>query len=227
VDYRALNAATIRDHFPIPTIDELLDELGSATVFTKIDLHLGYHQILLMPEDTYKTTFRTIDGHYEFLVMPFGLTNAPSTFQATMNDLLRPYLRQFVLVFFYDILIYSPSLQDYFVHLKKILEVLQTQKKIAKLSKCSFATTEVSYLGHIISTHRVQPDLEKILATHNWPQPCSLTALRGFLGLTGFYKNFIKHYATLAAPLTDFLQHHKFTWLELAQQAFDKLKLHM
>jgi len=211
MDYRALNATTIRDHFPISTIDELLDELGSATVFTKIDLHSGYQQILLVPENTHKTAFRIIDGHYEFLVMPFGLTNALFTFQTTMNDLLRPHLCRFVLVFFYDILIYSPNLQDHIVHLKTILAALQNKKFFVKLIKCSFASAKVNYLGYIVFAQEVHLDPNKARVIHKWPQPRSLTELQGFLGLTEFYKKFIKQYATLAAPLTDLLQHHKFT----------------
>jgi len=229
VDYRALNAVTIRDRFPIPIIDELLDELGSATIFTKIDLYSGYHQIRLNPNDTHKTAFRTINEHYEFLVMPFGLTNAPSTFQAAMNDLLWPFLRRFVLVFFYDILIYSPTLQDYLLHLELILKLLQTHLFFAKLSECSFATSKVSYLGHIISQAGVTPDPEKIKAITEWSQPRSLTTLRAFLGLTvlgltEFYRKFVRDYATLAAPLTDLLHCQKFTWPNTAQQAFTTVK---
>lgn len=177
VDYRALNAVTVKDCFPIPTVDELLDELGSAKFFTKLDLRSGYHQIRVVPTDTYKTAFRTCDGHYEFLVLPFGLTNAPSTFQSAMNDLLRPYLRSFVLVFFDDILIYSPSYNDHLIHLKLILELLVTNKFFAKFSKCEFAVKTVQYLGHVISDGVLSPNQEKIQAILDWPQPRSLSTL--------------------------------------------------
>jgi hypothetical protein len=139
VDYRALNSITLRDRFSMPTIDEVLDELEGASWFSKLDLRQGFHQIRMHSEDIPKTAFRTHQGHYEFRVMPFGLCNAPSTFQSTMNELFRPYLRKFVIVFFDDILVYSPTLTDHINHLDQVFHKLVSEEFFLKFSKCLFA----------------------------------------------------------------------------------------
>ena len=147
VDYRALNAITVKDAFPIPVIDELLDELRRDRFFTKLDLRSGYHQVRMRADDIAKTAFCTHDGLYEFLVMPFGLCNVPATFQALMNDVLRPYLRRFVLVFFDDILIFSESWADHLRHVRVVLATLQQHRLFAKRSKCAFGVESISYLA--------------------------------------------------------------------------------
>ncbi|GKA86443.1 putative mitochondrial protein [Tanacetum coccineum] len=194
VDYRVLNKNSKGTNFPFPIIEELIDELFGAQVFTKLDLRSGYHQIRISKEDIPKTAFRTHQGHYEFLVMPFGLTNAPSTFQALMNKVFAPFLRKFVLVFFDDILVYSRDMTEHAKHLELVLKTMPSQQLYAKMSKCVFGATQVEYLGHVISRIGVSTDLLKLKLCKN--------------GL----------------PLTALLKKNSFEWSSDAQAAFECLK---
>lgn len=225
VDYRHLNALTVKGKYPLPVIDELLDELAGARWFSKLDLRAAYHQIRLAPGEEHKTAFQTHNGQYEFKVMAFGLTGAPATFQHAMNDSLAPVLRKFALVFFDDILIYSPSFELHLEHLAVVLSIVQRDKWQVKLSKCAFAQQRVNYLGHVVSAKGVSTDESKIQSVRDWPTPTNLKELRGFLGLTGYYRKFIRHYAVISQPLTALLKKGVlFVWTEVEETAFLALK---
>lgn len=224
VDYRALNSVTIKDKYPIPIINEFLDELYGANFFSKVDLRPGYHQIRVKEEDICKTAFHTHERHYEFVIMPFGLTNAPVTFQSFMNDIFRPFLRKFVLVFFNDILVYSRTWADHLQHLRTVLGISVAHQLKAKLSKCQFGTSRVEYLGYIITADGVSVDPTKINAVQNWPVPTTVKDVRAFLGLAGYYRKFIKGFATIVAPLTQLTSKAGFHRTFEAEEAFLQLK---
>jgi len=225
VDYRALNDITIKNSYPLPRVDELFDRLQGAKYFSKIDLRSGYHQIRIQPDDVPKTAFRTRYGHYEFLVLPFGLTNAPATFMHLMHETFRPYLDNFVIVFLDDILIFSKTLKEHEVHVKKVLEILRQQKLFAKESKCDLFKTEVEFLGHIVGRNGIRMMEDKVKAIQDWPTPTKVTHIRSFLGTAGYYRRFIKDFSKLAAPLSDLTKDNvKFEWDNQQELAFKALK---
>ena len=225
IDYRGLNDITIKNVYPLPRVDDLFNTLNGATVFSKIDLRSGYHQVRIHPEDIPKTAFNTRYGHFEFLVLPFGLTNAPATFMSLMQSIFQPYLDEFVIIFLDDILIYSRDPAQHHRHLRIVLDLLRKHNLFAKLSKCDFFKREISFLGHVITADGVSMSKDKVEAINNWPVPSSVTELRQFLGLAGYYRNFVSGFSSICSPLHQLL--HKtqpYIWTNEQQQSFDALK---
>jgi hypothetical protein len=211
--------------FPVYVIDELLDELAGARWFSKMDLRAGYHQIRLAPGEEPKTAFQTHSGHWEYTVMPFGLAGAPATFLGAMNATLQPLLRKCVIVFFDDILVYSRSLPEHVHHLREVLHLLRRDKWQVKQSKCSFGQQRISYLGLVIDHNGVASDPSKIQKVANWPTPANCKDVRSFLGLAGYYRKFVKHFAIIARPLFNLLKKNTpFLWTSDTDKAFQLLK---
>ncbi|GJW14686.1 hypothetical protein Tco_0018819 [Tanacetum coccineum] len=225
IDYRELNKLTVKNRYPLPRIDDLFDQLQGSSVYSKIDLRSGYHQLRVREEDIPKTAFRTRYGHYEFQVMPFGLTNAPAVFMDLMNRVCKPHLDKFVIVFIDDILIYSKSKQEHEKHLKIILDLLKKEELYAKFSKCEFWIPKVQFLGHVIDSEGIHVDPAKIESIKDWASPKSPTEIRQFLGLAGYYRRFIEGFSKIAKPMTKLTQKKiKFEWGDKQEAAFQLLK---
>lgn len=225
IDYRELNKVTVKNKYPLPRIDDLFDQLQGSSVYSKIDLRTGYHQLRISSSDVEKTAFRTRYGHYEYRVMPFGLTNAPAAFMDLMQRVFRDLLDSSVVVFIDDILIYSRSYEEHAEHLRVVLQRLRDHKLYAKLSKCEFWMDKVAFLGHVVSSEGLAVDPEKIRAVTEWKRPTTVTEIRSFLGLAGYYRRFVEGFSQLARPLTELLHKGvKFIWGEKQERSFEELK---
>ncbi|XP_058733135.1 uncharacterized protein LOC131604728 [Vicia villosa] len=225
IDYRQLNKVTIKNKYPLSRIDDLMDQLVGARVFCKIDLRSGYHQIRVKEGDIQKTAFRTRYGHYEYAVMPFGVSNAPGVFMEYMNRIFHSYMDKFIVVFIDDILIYSKSEEDHTEHLRIALQVLKDNKLFAKFSKCEFWMETVSFLGHVISGDGIAVDPSKISAVLQWEPTKTVTEIRSFLGLAGYYRRFIEGFSNLALSLTQLTRKDQsFVWDAVCEESFEELK---
>jgi hypothetical protein len=203
VDCRVINNITIHYHFPIPRLDDMLDELSGSTIFTKIDLRSGYHQLWMKLGDEWKTAFKTKFGLFEWLVMPFGLTNAPSTFMHLMNEVLRSFIGKFVVFYFDDILVYNKLLNEHIEHLRVVFVAFCEARLFANLEKCTFYIDWVAFLGYVVTPQGIEVVEVKIEDVKSWMIPATLTQLRSFLGLAGLYWYFVRDFSTIVAPLND------------------------
>nr|CAB3504478.1 unnamed protein product [Digitaria exilis] len=228
IDYRPLNAVTIKNKYPLPRIDILFDQLAGTRVFSKIDLRSGYHQIKIRPCDIPKTAFSTRYGLYEFLVMSFGLTNAPAYFMYLMNSVFMSELDKFVVVFIDDILIYSKNEEEHAEHLRIVLQRLRDHQLYAKFSKCEFWLQSVKFLGHTVSKDGISVDPTKVQEVLDWQPPTSIHEIRSFLGLAGYYRRFIPDFSRIAKPMTELLKKGvKFEWNDKCEEAFHTLRRHL
>ena len=218
IDYRQLNKLTVKNKYPLPRIDDFFDQLKGASIFSKIDLRSGYHQLRIKDVDVHKTTFRTRYGYYEFLVMLFGSFHG-------MNRVFRSHVDQFIVVFIDDILVYSKDRENHDTHLRVVSLTLRKERLYAKLSKCEFWLNGVSFLGHIVSKEGIRVDPKKIEVVLDWKPPRNVTEVGSFLGLAGYYRKFVKGSSITAAPMAILLQKNvKYEWSEKCQRSFDKLK---
>ncbi|GKC88493.1 putative reverse transcriptase domain-containing protein [Tanacetum coccineum] len=225
INYRELNKLTVKNRYPLPRINDLFDQLQGSSVYSKIDLRSGYHQLRVHEEYIPKTAFRTRYGHYEFQVMPFGLTNTPAVFMDLVNRVCKPYLDKFVIVFIDDILIYSKNKQEHEEHLKLVLELLKKEELYAKFSKCEFWIPKVQFLGHVIDSQGIHVDPAKIESIKDWASPKTPTEILQFLGLAGYYRRFIEGFSKIAKSMTKITQKKvKFDWSDKEEAAFQLIK---
>ncbi|KAH7471513.1 hypothetical protein FOMA001_g13026 [Fusarium oxysporum f. sp. matthiolae] len=225
VDYRGVNARTIKDRTPLPLITELKDRLQGKKIFTALDLKGAYNLIRIKEGDEWKTAFRTRFGLFEYLVMPFGLTNAPATFQRMINSVLRQYLDIFVVCYLDDILIFSDNEEEHREHVHKVLRKLQDAKLLVEPEKSHFHVTKVDFLGHTITPGEIRMEQKKISAVAEWKVPTNVKETQAFLGFANYYRRFIKRFSKIAIPLTELTKKGKpFKWNDKAQEAFEQLK---
>jgi hypothetical protein len=204
IDYRKINDKTVSDKFPIPQIEEILDNLGKSVYFTTLDLKSGFHQIEMHPDHQSKTAFSTALGHFQFTRMPFGLKNAPATFQRAMNSILGEYIGTICFVYLDDIIIIGKDLKTHLQNLAKVLKRLAEFNLKIQLDKCEFMRRETEFLGHVITQEGIKPDPEKITKILYWKLPKTQKEIKQFLGLSGYYRRFIKDYSKIVKPMTKF-----------------------
>ena len=225
VDYRKLNDVTVKDPYPLPRIDDTLDALGGAKYFSTLDLCSGYHQLPMAQADTEKTAFSTPDGHYQFTVMPFGVCNGPSSFQRLMNVVLRGLIWRTCLVYLDDIIVFSSTFEEHLSRLEEVFKRLEAADLRLKPSKCYLLRAEVEFLGHVVTASGIQTDPAKVDKVVDWPTPANVGDVRSFLGFCGYYRRFVKHFATVAKPLTNLTKaENPFKWTADCQSAFDELR---
>jgi len=226
VDYRHLNEITIRDSYPLPLINDMLEHLVNGKIFSKLDLRSAYNLVRIKKGDEYKTAFTCKYGHFEYLVMPFGLKNAPAVFQHFINDVLEDIIGVFVFCYIDDIIIFSPDLDSHYKHLSEVLKRLRNAGLFAKLEKCEFCVPYLDFLGHRISSEGIFMDPKKVSSILEWPIPMNVKQLQSFLGLANYYRRFIPGFAAITHPLHSLLKKQaKFIWSPETQKAFDEIKL--
>jgi hypothetical protein len=225
MDNRAINKITVRYRFLIPRLDDLLDQLSGTTIFTKLDLKSGYHQIWVRIIDEWKTTFKTREGLYEWLVILFGLSNALGYFMRVVNQVFCPFIRKSMVVYFENILIYSSDLEAHIRHMWEVLLALRREKFYAAPAKCSFMTESVLFLGYVVSKDGLAVDESKLAAVCDWPLPTTLHEVCSFHGLISFYRRFIKKFSTILAPIMECTKAGQFSCSEAATITFELIKV--